>query len=131
MTHLRNLFGLWYDPTSKKVYLDEEGLAPSVGANFTFEDHPGFNPLQYATEDTAKQVAEILRRNLPPTVTVAEVMSPYPLRSTTPRYWDIRVSQYGIYADLNAGLVANSLIRSAGASIKGILGELKGEGVLL
>ncbi len=60
----QNIFGLVFDTKTGKVTFDD-GEIPAVGGDFTFEDHPGYNPLQYATDKTGEKIVATLTSALP------------------------------------------------------------------
>lgn len=122
----RNIFGLIYDDKTGKVTLDD-GEAPAVGADFTFENPEGVNPLQYATQKTAEKIVEILKSELPPDITYSIARLTYEQSLTIPPI-QLTVKRNGITADFSAGLIANSLIRTG--SLASFKHDLKVAGIL-
>lgn len=123
----RNIFGLLFNPKTGKVTF-EDGEVPTVGADFTFEDHEGYNPLQYATEKTAEAVADLLKKAFPSDVSVKTAKTKPEGPVQPPASWQIEVSRFGISESFNAGLIANSLIRSG--SLNSFKADLKTAGIL-
>lgn len=123
----RNIFGLIFDSETGKVTLDD-GTPPAVGADFTFEDVPGHNPLQYATEETGKKLIEAIKPAVAPDIFIALRKTENHGPIAPPAQTQIYFVRWGITAEFNAGLVANSIIRSG--SLNSILAELKSAGIL-
>jgi hypothetical protein len=122
----RNIFGLIYDERTGKVTY-EDGEVPAVGANFTFENHAGYNPLQFATDKTAAELVEILAANFPQIEFAATKTKPEgPV--APPAANQIRASRNGISESFNAGLIANSLIRNG--NLISVRAEFKAAGLL-
>jgi hypothetical protein len=123
----RNIFRLIFDSETGKL-TNEDGSALPVGADFTFEDHPGYNPLQYATEETAKKIVDAIRPALPSDVVIASHKTETHGPVAPPPQAQILFFRWGITAEFNAGLIANSIIRSG--SLNSVLAELKTAGIL-
>lgn len=123
----RNIFGLIYDSKTQKVTLDD-GQEPLVGADFTFEDHEGYNPLQHATEETGQKILQALKKVVPPDVDLYLRRPPVEGPIAPPPQLQVFVVRWGISAEFNAGLIANSIIRSG--SLNSVLAELKTAGIL-
>ena len=123
----RNIFGLIFDSETGKVTLDD-GTPPPVGAEFTFEDVPGYNPLQYATEATAKKLVDAIRPAVPADVVIAVHKTDPTGPVAPPAQTQLLFYRWGIQTGLNAGLIANSIIRSG--SLNSVLAELKAAGIL-
>jgi len=123
----RNIFGLLYNPKTGKVTF-EDGEAPAVGADFTFEDHEGYNPLQYATEKTADAIVDVLKKALPSDISFKAVKTKPEGPVQPPASWQIEVSRFGISESFNAGLIANSLIRTG--HLDALKVDLKTAGIL-
>ena len=120
------IFGLIYDDkTGKVTYYD--GEAPAVGADFTFENQEGVNPLQYATQKTAEKLVEILKVELPKDIKYTIARLTYVQSLTIPPI-SITVERNGIKEQFSAGLIANSLIRSG--SLESFKHDLKIAGIL-
>lgn len=119
----RNLFGLEFDETTGKVTID--GEPPAVGADFAFENHPGYNPLQYATVETTEKLVAMLKSQFPGIKFAAT-------KTTTVGYVPpqnlILAERHGIGEFFNAGLIANSLIRTG--SFESFRQDLKIYGLL-
>ncbi len=124
----QNIFGLLYDPKTGKVTY-EDGEIPAIGGDFTFENHPGYNPLQYATDKTGTLIVAILDGALPAGIDFdlfrTEVEGPI----QPPPQLQVRISNQGIFGDFNVGLIANSIIRQQ--SLVSVKAELKAAGILL
>lgn len=121
----RNLFGLEYDETTGKVTID--GEPPAVGADFAFENHPGYNPLQYATYETTEKLVDILSakfRGVKFTAITTEIFGPL----YVPPQNLILAERHGLEETFNAGLIANSLIRTG--SFESFRQDLKIAGLL-
>ena len=122
----KNIFGLIYDDKTGKVTYDD-GEAPAVGADFTFENQEGVNPLQYATQKTAEKLVEILKVELPKDIKYTIARLTYVQSLTIPPI-SITVERNGIKEQFSAGLIANSLIRSG--SLESFKHDLKIAGIL-
>lgn len=122
----RNIFGLIYDDKTGKV-TDEDGNAPAIGADFTFENQEGVNPLQYATQKTAEKIISILKAELPKDIEYQAERLVYEQSLTIPPI-NITLSRNGIKASFSAGLIANSLIRSG--SLRSFKQDLQIAGIL-
>lgn len=118
----QNIFGLILDTKTGKVTL-EDGTAPTFGAGFTFEPQEGRNPLQYATEKTAKEIAASLSELFPKVTFVAFLDE-----DQDPPKQMIKATSFGISELFCAGLVANAAIRRGDFSF--IKDELKTAGLL-
>ncbi len=121
----QNVHGLIFDSKTGKITLPD-GEKPAIGADFTFEYHPNWNPLQYATEETTDKLVDLLRNNFTDVKFSKDLLS-YPTPIPPPG-WMITAERYGIAEAFNAGMVANSLIRSG--SLAGFRAELKTAGIL-
>ncbi len=120
-----NIFGLLFD-TVTKTFTNSDGEPLVLGGDWTFEDFLGHNPLQFATAETAERIVEILKTSLPAGIE-------YEIQETKVGWLGrpqriIKVSRYGLSEHLNAGLVANSIIRSG--SLEGVKADLKLAGIL-
>lgn len=108
---LQNIFGLLFDPSTGKVTLDD-GTPPACGADFTFESHRGYNPLQYATPETCAKLVSFLRSQFGAqynyAITSTQVSGPV----APPPQQQIVVSRGSKSLEINSGLLANSIIRS-------------------
>lgn len=122
-----NIYGLLFDEKTGKVTYDD-GEVPAVGGDFTFEATPGYNPLQYATDKTGDKIVEILKAALPAGISfkLTKTKSEGPVQP--PAQLQVCVERYGITAELNVGLIANSLIRSG--SLNAVKADLKTAGLL-
>lgn len=122
-----NIFGLLFDTKTGKVTYDD-GEVPAVGGDFTFENHEGYNPLQYATDATATKLVALLKTDLPADckffIERTKVEGPI----APPPQIVISIWRNGISESFNAGLIANSLIRSG--SLISFKQDLKTAGIL-
>lgn len=123
----KNIFGLIYDDKTLKVTYDD-GEVPVVGGDFTFENHEGYNPLQYATDKTGEKVISILKANLPEDVGLKLSRTVVTGPIAPPPQLVVEVSRNGISETFNVGLIANSLIRSG--SLASFKQDLKVAGIL-
>lgn len=124
----QNVNGLVFDTETGKVTL-EDGEVPAIGGEFTFENIPGYNPLQYATPYTAGVLIAALTPRVPSSVKFsAEKTKPEgPIQP--PAAWQLIVENLGFKESFNAGLIANSIIRTQ--SIQPFLESLKLAGILI
>lgn len=122
----KNIFGLIFDDRKGTVCF-EDGEVPAIGGDFTFESPKDFigqfcNPLQYATDATAEKVIASLKKVLPSDVTIRR------FRAGDPPANFLELERAGIKETFNAGLIANSLIRSG--SFRNFFQDLKIAGIL-
>lgn len=123
---LINIFGLLLNEETGKVTFDD-GAVPAVGGDFTFEVN-GYNPLQYATDQTGEQVISILRAHLPRYLKFTLERTRGEGHLQPPPQLQVIVEANGIKRSYNAGLIANSLIRTA--SLWSFTEELRASGLL-
>ena len=123
----QNIFGLLFDTKTGKVTYDD-GEIPAVGKDFTFEDHPGYNPLQYATDKTGALIVQTLKESLPAGIEFELFRTKVEGPIQPPPQLQVKISQNGIFGEFNVGLIANSLIRSG--SLTSLKAELKSAGIL-
>lgn len=124
----RNLFGLIYDDKTGKVTYDD-GEIPSIGGDFTFEFHEGYNPLQFATDKTGEKLLELLKAHFGSSVinfSLAKTAVSGPV--APPAALQVVAERNGISESFNAGLIANSLIRTG--SFSSFRFDLKVAGIL-
>tara|TARA_R110000868_G_scaffold153995_2_gene379985 strand:+ start:764 stop:1144 length:381 start_codon:yes stop_codon:yes gene_type:complete len=123
----KNIFGLFYDDRKGTVCF-EDGEVPPVGGDFTFESPKDFSgqsagPLQFATDETADKLIALLKVILPTDTKIRRV------RGGDPPANFLDFERAGIKGSFNAGLIANSLIRSG--SFRNFFQDLKIAGILL
>ena len=121
----RNIFGLLYDPVTEKVEFEDGEETPG---DFTFANHEGYNPLQYATEATADKLVSALSKLLPKDCKITKVWTEVEGPIAPPPQILLHVSRSGIGESFNAGLIANSFIRSG--SFASFRQDLKLAGIL-
>lgn len=122
----KNIFGLLYDDRKGTVCF-EDGEVPAVGGDFTFENPKNFlgdfcNPFQFATDETADKLITSLKSVLPADVKIRR------FRFGDPAANLLEFERAGIRESFNAGLIANSLIRSG--SFRNFFQDLKIAGIL-
>jgi hypothetical protein len=122
----QNIFGLLFDPKTGKVTF-EDGEIPAVGGDFTFEEHNGYNPLQYATEKTCEKLIVLLKSYFGAQYTYETIETEVTGAIAPPVQKLIRISKNGIFGDFNAGLIANSIIRSG--SLNSLSAAMKSSGL--
>jgi len=104
---LQDIFGFGYDCQTGKLY-DPDGIE----TRYTFDCTPGYNPLQYASDETAKDMAFMVAACCLPDPSI-EVQTVQNLLSMVPQGRVVRVVNRGNGAicEMNAGLLASIMVR--------------------
>ena len=96
-----DVYGFSFDPKTGEMFDPEGNLTP-----FTFDHEPGLNPMQFASRETAQEMA-LLVDQVTYAGTKIEVMEPGSWNGRM-----IRAIDGSARCELNAGLIANMVIRS-------------------
>lgn len=114
---LLNIFGIGYDPETGKTYLDNEETP------YTFEKQPHvswpgptqfYNPLQYASLETADAMQSFVQQVMDEAYPGSRVTrdDSQVFGTSAPMRLIVVTASNKSRAELNAGLIANSIIRS-------------------
>ena len=123
----RNLFGLIYDTETRRLSYEDSDEPLPVGNDFQFEDHPGYNPLQYATDPTGQKVVAGMKVAFGDFISY-RLYRPVYEGLLIPSPLMVEVESNGIKESFNVGLIANSLIRSG--SFASLRASMKTAGLL-
>lgn len=120
---LIDLYGFGFDPSTGKLYDPDDNETA-----YTFEFVPGYNPLHYASEETAQQVADIVIELCGNGVGMQIVRD---TNRIVPQGRVVRVSYGNSICELNAGLIASAIVRYSNlqSAIRPVMAELARAGI--
>jgi len=126
----REIWGLWFDPETLHFYSEPYG---GLEYTYTFENAQvngwASNPINHATAETAERMKTFIQ-SLIPWAEINVVTGDF-IGARTPER-RLRISNGISSVDLNAGLIANALIRSGEYWTQQMVkGNLQNAGILI